>query len=77
MKIIVTRQNSDGTFDECGMNNRALFSNYKTLKNALKFGAKGFANGTPCRVEVYPGGLYETCNWVLFFDANFNRVAVF
>ena len=74
LKIIVTKQNKDGSFDEVGMNNRALFSNYKTLKNAIKFGAKPFANGKACRVEVFPGGLTETCNWVLYFDSKFNRI---
>ena len=39
MKIIVTKENADGSFDNVGTNNRALFSNYKTLKNAIKFGA--------------------------------------
>lgn len=74
MQIIVTKQNLNGSYDQVSMNNRALFSNYKTLKNAVKFGAKMFANGNPCKVEVYSAGIYEECNWVLFFDAKFNRV---
>jgi hypothetical protein len=74
MKIIVIKQNTDGSYDQVGMNNRSLFSEYKTLHNAIKYGAKMFANGNPCKVEVYPVGIYEECNWVLFFDAKFNRV---
>jgi hypothetical protein len=74
MKIIVIKQNTDGSYDEVGMNNRAFFSHYQTLRNAIKHGAKMFANGKPCKVEVYPAGIYEECNWVLFFDAKFNRV---
>ena len=30
MKFIATKSNFDGSFDECGMNNRTLFSKYKS-----------------------------------------------
>lgn len=74
LKIIVTRQ-VNGKFQDCGMNDRTIFSHYKTLSNALRYGAKRFANGKPCRVEVYPSGnIYAPCNWVLYFDAGFKRV---
>ena len=75
MKIIVTKENADGTYDDVGMNNRALFSNYKTLKNAIKFGAVPYADGKKIRVEVYPtGNIYAECNWVIYLDSDGRRV---
>lgn len=75
MKIIVTKQNADGSFDNVGTNNRAIFSGYKTLKNAIKFGALPYANGKVIRVEVYPGGnIYTECNWVIYLDSNGKRI---
>lgn len=74
LKIIVTKQNNDGSYDSVGMNNRALFSHYKTVKNAVKFGALPYAKGKPCRVEIYPGGLTQECNWVIYFDAQGKRI---
>lgn len=71
MKIIVTKENADGTYDDVGTNNRALISGYKTLKNAMKFGVMPFANNKAIRVEIYPhGNIYAECNWVMYFDSN-------
>ncbi len=39
MKVIVTRQNADGSYDECGMSNRFLASQYKTVQGALRHAA--------------------------------------
>lgn len=73
--IIVTRQNTNGTYDNVGMGNRAMFNHYKTVRGAIKYGAKAFANGKPFRVEVYPSGnVYAPCNWVLHFDSNGSRI---
>lgn len=55
MKAIVTKRNADGSYDEVGMNNRALFSHYKTKQGLLRYGVKPFANGRTCRVEIYYG----------------------
>ena len=75
MKIIVTKENADGTYDDVGTNNRVLISGYKTLKNAMKFGVKPFANNKPIRVEIYPhGNIYVECNWVIYFDSNGKRI---
>lgn len=75
MKIIVTKENADGSFDNVGTNNRALFSNYKTLKNAIKFGAVPYADGKKIRVEVYPtDNIYAECNWVIYLDSDGRRV---
>lgn len=76
MKIIVTKQNANGTYDSVGMSNRALFSEYKTLRGAIKYGARTFANNRPFRVEVYPSGnIYDECNWILEFNAQGERVS--
>ena len=37
-QFIVTRKNSDGSFDDVGMNNRYLTSHYKTLNGLLRYG---------------------------------------
>ncbi len=55
MKIIVTRQNDRGVFLEVGMSDRALVSNYKTIKGAIKHFAKPYANGKPYKLEIYFG----------------------
>lgn len=53
MQMIVTKRNPDGSYDEVGMNNRALFSQYRTISGAIRYGAKPYANGRPCRVEFF------------------------
>jgi hypothetical protein len=74
LKIIVTKQNSDGTYDEVGMNNRTLFSHYTTVRGAMKYGVLPYGKGKAIRVEVYPGGLTDICNWILYFDKDGKRV---
>lgn len=59
MQYIVTRQNADGTYDEVGMNNRAVISGYKTYAGAVRYGIKPFGRGVTVRVEVYPSNLYK------------------
>jgi hypothetical protein len=45
MKAIITRQNADGTYDEVGINNRMLRSEYKSIKSLLRYGiGEQFAN---------------------------------
>ena len=69
MKIIVTKQNADGTFDSAGMGNRALSGDYKYLQNAIKHFDKPFASGNPFRVEIFYSNLYQdNADQVLFFN---------
>lgn len=51
MKIIVTKQNIDGTYDECGMCNRALFK-VPDVARGYK-AARRFAQGSAVRVEYF------------------------
>ena len=37
-KFIVTRKNKDGSFDNVGMNNRYLTSEYRTLSGLIRYG---------------------------------------
>jgi hypothetical protein len=37
-QFIVTRKNSDDSFDNVGMNNRYLTSSYKTLAGLIRYG---------------------------------------
>jgi hypothetical protein len=57
-RYIVTRQNADGTFDQVGMSNIMLISDYKTYRNAYKYAINPFGNGKLCRVEVYGSSVY-------------------
>ena len=53
MKLILTRQNPNGTYDEVGMNNRTVITGYKTVRNAIKYRVLPFGQGRPVRVEEY------------------------
>ena len=55
-RYLCTKQNPDGTFDEVGMNNRAIISGYKSWSTAFRYGIKKWAGDSHCiRVEVYYG----------------------
>ena len=57
-KYLVTKQNDDGSYDSVGTKNRAIFSGYKTYKNAYKFAINPFGRGRTVRVEVYGDEIY-------------------
>ena len=52
MKVIVTIQNKDGSYDEVGMNNKALISHLKA-NWAIKRWAKEFSRNKPHRIEYF------------------------
>jgi hypothetical protein len=52
MYAIVATMNSDGTFDEVGMNNRAPVSHLKTEKGILNW-ARKYARGKTFKVDIY------------------------
>jgi hypothetical protein len=55
MKIIYTRQNADGSYDQCGMNNKRLTSHYKTTSGFLRYGIPTNFYGNTLRLEVWYG----------------------
>jgi hypothetical protein len=55
MKIICTRQNKDGSYDEVGMNNRFLTSNYTTTNGFLRYGIPTHFYGHTLQLEVFYG----------------------
>ena len=57
MKVIVTRQNADGSFDDVGMRNRTLFSDLKTERGAEKRARRLWPVGA-LRFEVFHGSFY-------------------
>ena len=59
MKIICTCQNKDGSYDQCGMNNAFLTSNYKTVNGFIRYGIPTHFYGHTLRLEVYYGNLYK------------------
>jgi len=55
MKIIYTRQNKDGSYDNVGMNNQRLTSKYTTTNGFLRYGIPDTFRGHTLRLEVYYG----------------------
>ena len=57
MKVIITKQNKDGSFDQVGMINRRLFSHYKTINGALRYACPNWMD--PCLFEFFTdSGIY-------------------
>jgi len=52
MQAIITKQDENGVFRECGMTYRALISHLKSERGVLKWAA-GFAGGRPHRIELF------------------------
>ncbi len=55
MKIICTRQNKDGSYDEVGMRNRFLTSSYKTTNGFIRYGIPTNFYGNTLKLEVFYG----------------------
>jgi hypothetical protein len=55
MKLICTRQNSDGSYDNVGMNNRFLTSQYKTTRGFIRYGIPTSYYGNTLRLEIFYG----------------------
>lgn len=53
MKIICTRQNKDGSFDEVAGDNRFVAFNYKTTAGFIRHGIPKSYRGHKLRIEVY------------------------
>lgn len=67
MKIICTRQNEDKTYDEVGMNNRFLTSEYTTTNGFLRYGIPTHFYGNDIRLEVWFGdNIYRAPDKVLY-----------
>lgn len=58
-QYVVTRQNSDGSYDTAGMSNRCIISGYKLYRNAFKYGINVFGRGRTCKVERYASAYGE------------------
>ena len=55
MKIIYTKQNAKGGYNEVGMTDRGLTSNYSTTSNFLRYGVPSNFYGSTVRLEVFYG----------------------
>ena len=51
MKALLTKQNDDGTYDECGMNNQHITSAYRTERGLRRYGLGRFKGLV--RVKMY------------------------
>ena len=67
MKIIYTRQNADGSYDQCGMNNQRLTSHYKTTSGFLRYGIPSNFYGNTLKLEVWYGdNIYRNPDKTMF-----------
>jgi hypothetical protein len=67
MKIIYTRQNKDGSYDEVGMNNQRLTSNYTTTNGFIRYGIPSDFYGNTLRLQVFYGdNIYRAPDKVMF-----------
>lgn len=53
MKIICTRQNEDGSFDNVGTNNRFLTSHYKTIRGFIRYGIPETYRKRNLRIDIF------------------------
>jgi hypothetical protein len=53
-----------------------ISKHYQTVRGAIKYYARKFADGEPCTVEVFHDArlLHLSAPWVLNFDERFERV---
>lgn len=53
-----------------------ISKHYQTVRGAMKYFAKKFADGEPCSVEVFHDArlLHLSAPWICHFDSNFKRV---
>lgn len=59
MKAIVTKQNADGTYDQCGMNNKRLYSHYKTVTGLLRYGVIPTWLKEGVKIEIFNSNIYK------------------
>jgi hypothetical protein len=55
MKIIYTKQNAAGGYNEVGMNDRGISSDYSTTRNFLRYGLPAHFYGNTLKLEVFYG----------------------
>jgi len=55
MKIIYTKQNAKGEYNEVGMTDRGLTSDYSTTSGFLRYGLPANFYGHTVRLEVFYG----------------------
>ena len=70
---IITRKNSDGSYDEVGTMNRCIVRGYKTYRNAFKFAINPYGAGRTCRVEQYNGDSVQGEPVHVFYTLTFNH----
>ena len=56
MKVIITKQNQDGSYNEVGMNNRFLSTSFKTVTGLLERGMP--YKDCTVRLELFRENLY-------------------
>ena len=67
MKIIYTKQNAKGEYNEVGMTDRGLSSDYSTTRNFLRYGLPSNFYGHTVRLEVFYGdNIYRAPDKTMF-----------
>jgi hypothetical protein len=68
MKFIITRQNSDGTFDEVGMNNRYVTGGYMSQRTLIRYGIPMHWQLAGVRIEGYKrDSVLGEPDWVSYY----------
>ena len=57
MQAIITKQDENGVFRECGTTYTALVSHLTTERGVLKWAA-GYAGGKPHRIQFFAANVY-------------------
>ena len=53
MKVIATRRNPNGSYDEFGTRNTAYFNEFRTISGAMRHGAVPFSKGVKTKIDFY------------------------
>ena len=69
VKIICTRQNENGSYDEVGMKNRCFTSKYATTSGFIRYGIPSQFYGNRIRVQVWYGeNIYRQSDKVIYMS---------
>jgi hypothetical protein len=67
MKIIYTKANAKGEYNDVGMTDRGLTSDYKTTSGFLRYGLPANFYGNRIRLQVFYGdSIYQSPDKVIY-----------
>lgn len=70
MKIICTRQNKDGSFDEVAGDNKFVTRDYTTSNGFIRYGIPARFYGHKLKIDIYYGdSVYQDPNKTVYYTA--------